>query len=237
MKYLIGLIIALFLLDSHSAVDPKSYIPPKAFKYKETIKNEIERNFSNLVEYNYVPSLIEHESCISLTHSRCWEPTSRLKSAREEGAGLGQITRTFNEDGSVRFDSLADMARAHREELKELSWKNVYERPDLQIRTIVLMVRDIYGRYKDIEDPIERLKFSDAAYNGGSRDLNKQRMICKVKEGCNPSVWKDNVGSICVKSTKILYGNRSACDINKHHVYDVFENKLPKYKKQFFPSS
>ena len=38
-----------------------------------------------------VGALIEHESCISLTHSRCWNAASRLKTEKEEGAGLGQF--------------------------------------------------------------------------------------------------------------------------------------------------
>lgn len=233
MRWLL-LTLLFFSSAVSSAVDPKVYIPPKAFKYKEVIKSELDNYYSSIADYNYIPSLIEHESCLSLTHSRCWEPTSRLKSAREEGAGLGQITRTFNPDGSIRFDSLSDMVRAHREELKELSWSNVYTRPDLQIRTMVLMVRDIDNRFRDIKDPLERLKFVDAAYNGGSRDVNKQRSICKLKENCNKDIWFGEVESICVKSPKILYGNRSACDINRHHVKDVFSVKLPKYRRFFF---
>lgn len=39
----------------------------------------------------YVGGLIEHESCISLTHSRCWNSAARLKTEKEEGAGLGQF--------------------------------------------------------------------------------------------------------------------------------------------------
>ena len=43
----------------------------------------------------YVGGLIEHESCISLTHSRCWNPKSRLKTEKEEGAGLGQFHQSM----------------------------------------------------------------------------------------------------------------------------------------------
>ena len=38
-----------------------------------------------------VPALIEQESCISLTHSKCWNSASRLKTEKEEGIGLGQF--------------------------------------------------------------------------------------------------------------------------------------------------
>ena len=38
-----------------------------------------------------VPALIEQESCLSLTHSKCWNSASRLKTEKEEGIGLGQF--------------------------------------------------------------------------------------------------------------------------------------------------
>ena len=36
-------------------------------------------------------ALIEHESCITRTHSKCWNSGSRLKTEKEEGIGLGQF--------------------------------------------------------------------------------------------------------------------------------------------------
>lgn len=86
MKHLIW----LFALISNLAFAQADFIPPQAFQFKDTIKNELDLYFPNLYNYNYVPSLIEHESCITLKHKRCWNSLSRLKSAREEGAGLGQ---------------------------------------------------------------------------------------------------------------------------------------------------
>ncbi|QXN70523.1 putative lytic murein transglycosylase [Bacillus phage vB_BspM_AgentSmith] len=65
------------------------YIPPQAFDFKLNIQEELDKHFDYIPDYNYVPALIEHESCLSLSHSRCWNSTSRLKTQREEGAGLG----------------------------------------------------------------------------------------------------------------------------------------------------
>jgi len=182
-------------------------------------------------------SLIEHESCISLTHSRCWNPKSRLKSAREEGAGLGQITRAYRPDGSVRFDALAEIRSKHKNELYELSWSNVYERPDLQIRAVVLKSKDNYVYYmKKASSPFEALAFGDAAYNGGIGGLDKERRACQLAEGCDPSKWFGHVERYCLKSKAALYGNRSACDINRHHVKDVLLIRAPKYQ-QFWKQS
>lgn len=209
-------------------------IPDKAFLYKEIIKEELDNIFPDIPEYNYIPSLIEHESCISLTHSRCWSPTSRLKTSREEGAGLGQLTRAYRSDGTIRFDKLTELKAAYKTELKDLYWDNIYQRPDLQIRAIVLLVRSDNNRLREVSDPVERLKMTDVAYNGGIGGLLKERRACGLAKGCDADVWFNNVELYCLKSKRILYSNRNACDINRHHAEDVFHHKLPKYKKYYY---
>ena len=176
-----------------------------------------------------LPALVEHESCISLRHSRCWNASSRLKSAREEGAGLGQITRAWNADGTLRFDALAEM-RARHPGLREWSWANVYQRPDLQLRAVVLKSRDDFRALAVIADPVERLAFADAAYNGGMGGVQRDRRACQVTTACDPQRWFGHVEGTCTKSRAALYGGRSACDINRHHVHDVLVTRSPKYR-------
>lgn len=212
----------------------ETYIPPQAFKYQSTISEELDKHFNELPDYAYVPSLIEHESCISLKNKRCWEPSSRLKTAREEGAGLGQITKAYNKDGSLRFDKVTELQSQYKTELKEMSWKNIYTRPDLQIRSIVLMLRDDYRRFNTITSDANRLAFTDAAYNGGRGGVNKDRRACSLKDGCDSTKWFGNVEYTCTKSKKALYGKRSACDINRDHVKDVMLVNLPKYRTYYF---
>lgn len=231
MKYLVFLVISI---ASTAVYGSRNYIPERAYEHRETISNELELYFPSIPTRNYVPSLIEHESCISLTHSRCWKSTSELKSSREQGVGLGQVTRAYNSSGTVRFDSLTNMRNRYRSELSEASWDSIKDRPDLQIRIIVLMLRDDYKSLYTIQNEIVRLQMTDAAYNGGIGGLTNERRACGLASNCNPQLWFNNVEKYCLKSRKILYGNRSACDINRHHVKDVFYSKLPKYKKYYF---
>ncbi len=225
---LFGLLTYLFLLSSVLA---QNYIPPQAYTFKDTIRTEIDMYFNNIPNYNYIPALIEHESCISLKHKRCWNSTSRLKSAREEGAGLGQITRAYNADGSLRFDSLYELRTRYKKELKDAAWETIYSRPDVQIRMIILMSRDNYNKLYDVPEPMEKLAMADAAYNGGMGGLQKGRRLCSLKQGCDPTIWFGNVEKIIVKSTKPIYGDRSPDDINKHHVKDVIRTRMPKYER------
>jgi hypothetical protein len=178
----------------------------------------------------YLGSLIELESCIHLKHSRCWNPKSRLKSAREEGAGLGQITKAFKPDGTIRFDALSELKHKYPKELSELSWQVVYDRPDLQIRALTLMMRDNYQYFnKHVKNPYDAYAFADAAYNGGVGGVNHERRACKLASWCNPDLWFNNVEKLCLKSKVALYGNRSACDINREHVQDVINTRSAKY--------
>lgn len=181
----------------------------------------------------YLASLAEHESCVSLKHSRCWNPKSKLKTSREEGSGIFQLTRAYTSYGTIRFDALSELRSLHKTELKELSWSNIYTRPDLQLRAGVLKMRDNYRYYIKYTDKENALAFADAAYNGGIGGLDKERRACKISGSCDSSKWFDNVEKFCMKSKAALYGQRSACDINRHHVKDVLVIRSPKYIRFF----
>jgi hypothetical protein len=156
----------------------------------------------------------------------CWNPGARLKSVREEGAGMGQITRAYRANGSLRFDSLTDLTRQYRDELDGLTWANVYGRPDFQLRALVLMSRDATRPFKDTGDP---LAFGDAAYNGGSTGVQQERRACRLTQGCDARLWFGHVANHCLKSRRPLYGGRSACDINREHVHNVLNVRRAKY--------
>jgi hypothetical protein len=219
----IAALLGLFGRSANAAV------PSRALEHLPTLASEIERYWPNVPQREYFGGLIEHESCITLKHSRCWAPTSRLKSEREEGAGLGQLTRAWRADGSLRFDVLTEMRQRHPG-LRELDWSNIYRRPDLQMRAVVLKVRGDFAALYSAGDRLARLAFADAAYNGGLGGLQRERRACSVKPGCDSQQWFGHVENTCLKSRAPLYGGRSACDINRHHVADVLRVRAPKYR-------
>ena len=153
-----------------------------------------------------------------------------MKSQREEGAGLFQITRAYRADGSLRFDALAELRAKYRSELYQLNWYNIYSRPDLQMRAGILKLKENYEIFKPYAaNTLEALAFADAAYNGGIAGVNKERRACVLTKGCDPSKWFGHTEKLCLKSKVALYGNRSACDINRHHVKDVLLIRSNKY--------
>jgi membrane-bound lytic murein transglycosylase MltF len=111
-------------------------------------------------------------------------------------------------------------------ELGELSWSNIYQRPDLQIIGIYLKLKENYDQYKFTREP---LAFADAAYNGGNADVRREIRACKLGKDCDPTIWFNNVERFCVKKPGAHTGGRSACEINRYHVRDVF-NRAEKYR-------
>jgi len=231
-KYLVMLVLC-FLNSSVYAQSVKTYIPERAHQYLPLLKAETLRLMPELLTPQYFGALIEHESCISLKHSRCWSPTSEFKTKREQGVGVGMLTRAYRADGTLRFDALRDLRANYLSELRELSWVNIKTRPDLQIRAVILLYKDSYRRLGMVNQQSERLKMADAAYNGGIGGLQRERRACSLSARCDPDIWDLNVERYCLKSKKALYAGRSACDINRHHVHDTYYTRMPKYQPYF----
>jgi len=222
-------LLGLFGRSVHAA-EVSTYIPAGAHAHLPALKGELRANWPDHPAPEVVAALVEHESCVSLKSARCWNPKSQLKTQREEGAGFGQITRAYKSDGTLRFDALAEMRTRHPVALAGFNWANVYARPDLQLRTLVLQSRDNFQSLRVVADPRERLAMADAAYNGGLGGVQAERRACGLKAGCDPQRWFGNVEVVCLKSRRPLYGGRSACDINRHHVTDVLLVRSPKYR-------
>lgn len=225
---LIAMAIAFVGLLMVFAPRAKAAELPSGFaKYGPMLKAEQRHYWPDHPDSVVLAGLVEQESCISLKSKGCWNPSAKLKTQREEGAGMGQLTRAYRADGAVRFDALASVREQYQSELDELSWSNVYTRPELQLRTIVLMSRDAAKPFRSAPD---MLAFGDAAYNGGQSGVQNERRACTLSRGCNPGKWLANVEVHCLKSRQPIYGGRNACDINREHVRNAVYIRPAKYR-------
>lgn len=240
-------VIAVLLLItssiSYANNNPLMDIPKNFYIHKDSLKVATDRyidrlelkHMTNMNYYPYFSGLIEHESCISLTHSRCWSAKAELNTKwpngkqREQGIGLGQITRAYTEAGTIRLDVLNDLKKRFPSELSELTWNNIREKPELQMRAILLLWVDNYRRLPAHIREIDKMAMSDSAYNGGYGYILKDRKTCGLKAGCDPNLWFRNVETINSRGNKILYGNRTANQINRDHVRDVIMIRMSKY--------
>lgn len=209
LAIVLSALLALFGRQAHA-----QGIPPQAEPLLQVLGAEVRQAWPAHPMPHYFGGLVEHESACP-RKSSCWRPTAQLKTAREEGAGLGQLTRAWSPDGRLRFDALAEMRAAHPT-LAELDWATIYQRPDLQLRAIVLKSRE---DWRWLGQP--PLEFVDLAYNAGRARVVQDRRACAMTPGCDPSLWAGHVERTCTASRAPIYGNRSACDISRHHVADV----------------
>ena len=197
-------------------------VPAAAEPLLPVLQAEIQRHWPDHPQPSYFGGLIDHESACPRPRS-CWRPTAQLLTAREEGAGLGQLTRAYHPDGRLRFDALAEM-RAQHPALRELSWESIYQRYDLQLRAVVLKNRSDCRRLG-----MPAMEFCDLAYNGGLGRVTQDRRACQLQPPCDPAQWWGHVEHTCTASRKPIYGTRSACDISRHHVHDVIKVRAPRY--------
>lgn len=230
--HLLLLIILIIVtpLSYGQKINVREYLPKNMPRLAPTVIEESIKYSPEIVPW-YFFSLIEQESCISLTHSKCWNEKAELKNSRENGVGVGQLTRAWDKNGKLRFDNLTSLSKKYSS-LREMTWNNIKTRPDLQVRSMILLHRESYKKLNVVKDEFERLAMSDAAYNGGYGHLNKERIACGVLKNCDPQKWFGNVENIkTIKSQKKqkIYGNQSMWQINRTHVKNVMTVRMEKY--------
>lgn len=177
---------------------------------------------------------VERETCITLTHPKCWSPRAELKTARENGIGLGQFTRAYNADGSIRFDKIAEL-RAQHKELRNWTWEQRYD-PRLQATALVLMDRTGWARFAPLAaTPQDTWAFTLAGYNGGDGGVMRDRMLCAREPGCDPMRWFGHVELYSTKSRVKWQGyGQSVYNINRGYVRQVLR-RAPAYREEWHP--
>ena len=196
-------------------------VPANARLLAPLVVQEIDAHWPAVPRRSYIGALIEKESCVTLKSRTCWTTAARLKTSREEGAGLGQTTRAWSNTGVLRFDALTEVRSMAPAELQEMNWDTVYLRADLGVRAVLVKLRDCHARFERLKVPGEmaRLAFCDAAYNGGLGDVQQERKLCALTKGCDPDQWFGHVELHSNKSRTAWQGyGASAYDINRAHV-------------------
>jgi membrane-bound metal-dependent hydrolase YbcI (DUF457 family) len=193
----------------------------RARAYLPMLEREVDRTWAAHPDRTILAGQISNETACPRQRS-CWLPSAELRSAREQGVGFGQFTRTFRADGSTRFDALTEIVQRHPA-LNGLSWNTITSRPDLQLRAFVLKALDDNRTFVAVTDPHERMLFGLVSHNRGAGGVQNERMACKLAPGCDPGRWFGNVELHCTASRVALYGNRSACDISRAYPKDIIQ--------------
>lgn len=209
-----------------SSSTPK--LPPRAYDYIDDLNAAITSMNFPLQHKQSIAGQVEQETCPSPTHSKCWNPRAELKTSRELGTGLGQVTIAYNADGSERFNVFKELTA--RQELRDWKWEDRYN-PYYQIKGILVLNRTNYVKLNyPFENEYEKMAAMFAAYNGGFGDVMKSRYVCYKHPTCPSRKWFGGIETMNVKSTaKVIYG-RSARDINNEYPYNILKVRMQKYE-------
>lgn len=171
---------------------------------------------------------IEAESCITATHPKCWNPSAELKTSREYGFGLGQITKAYRADGSVRFDNFVEAKRKYRE-LKDWTWETRLD-PRYQMRAMILMDKECFRVVPFAKDGLNRAAMMLVCYNSGLGGILQDRQLCRQEAGCDPDTWFNNIEKHSLKSRIKVQGyGKSFFDISREYPRKVLFVKAPNY--------
>lgn len=198
-------------------------IPAAALALLPVLHMEITTKWPTMPLRSTIAAQIEKESCISLKHSKCWNPRAELKTSREYGFGLGQITITS------RFNVFEELKAEHKT-LSDWKWEDRFD-ARYQIRAVVLKDQRTYYAIKGATTEIDRLSFMFSAYNGGLGGVTKDRVLCSNTKGCDKNKWKGNVENTSYKSKTAVKGyGQSFFAINRGYV-DQIINLQPRREK------
>lgn len=209
------------------AVAPRALaadLPAGATQYLPVLDAEISARWPAMPMRSVLASQVEQESG--------WRVAATLKTSREEGVGLGQFTRAYDQRGRLRFDALADVVHLDPS-LATWTWADRYN-PRMQLRAVTVKNRECYRHFSRLADSDNALAMCDGAYNCGEGCIYARRRLCAQASGCDPSVWFSNLERYSAQSKTRWHGyGQSAHDITNTHVRNVMHDRRSKYAVWF----
>lgn len=195
---------------------------PNEKAYLPVLCVEVVQYWPEAPEKDTFPAQVQQETCPSLKSKKCWSPTAELKTSREYGFGLGQITVT------KRFDNFKEAKKLDRS-LANWTWEGRYN-AQFQLRTLVLTNKFNYSKLSWAADSHERLALTFASYNGGLGGVLSDRGVCKATSGCDPSRWFNNIAKTSKKSKVTASGyGESFFSINRKYVSNIMFIRRERY--------
>lgn len=195
-------------------------------KYLPVLSREIDKYWKDAPVRSVFAAQVRQETCPSLKSKKCWSPFAELKTDREYGFGLGQITVTKS------FDNFRE-ARKLDSSLKSWAWEDRYK-AEFQLRTLVLTNKVNYGFFLRDSSPLNALAFMFAAYNGGRGGVLSDRAVCRATLGCSPGVWFGNVERTSRKAKVAANGyGKSFFEINREYVRHICIEYPARYSEYF----
>lgn len=200
-------------------------LPANARLYLPMLKAEQQAWWADMPLPSALGAQVEQETCVSQKSKRCWSPRAELRTSRERGVGLGQITRT------ARFDALSEMVASNPDALRGWGWNSpaLYD-PRFQLRALVLKDKQGWAVIRGADTSTDRLAFAFAAYNGGIGGVISDRKLCQATQGCDSGRWFGHVERTSLKAKVAAAGYRvSFFQVNREYVRNVMVARRGRY--------
>ena len=210
-----------------------SALPALALVYLPVLLCEIQSYWPEYPNPSIMAGQVEQETCSSLTSKKCWNPRAELKTSREYGFGLGQITIAYNTDGSERFNTFNEIKILDKS-LAAWAWENRYS-GQLQLRALVLKNYQNWKAITFAATPEDRIFMKLYAYNGGLGAVLKDKKLCDKAPGCDSGKWFGHMEHTSSKSKTPfggVYGAQSPHSITREYVSNIVRIRAPRYREK-----
>lgn len=201
-------------------------LPVHAYRNLPVLVNAIDELWPTFPYYSMFAAQVEKESCISLKHSKCWNEKAELKTSREYGFGLGQITITS------RFNKFEELKQSSKH-LRNWNWNDRFN-ANYQLKAVIILNIQNYNKLNFVPNEYERIAMMFSAYNGGLGSVINDRKLCDSQPNskCDKNKWFNNVEIYSFKSKiKVSGYGESWYDINRGYVKQVMLLNHP-YKRR-----
>lgn len=227
----LGAIITISFLALICVARAAPYTPAGATQYAPVLVEKQKSNWPGIPTPWTLGGLVEQESCASLKSRQCWNPRAELKTSREYGFGLGQITIAYRPDGTERFNEFTTLQRQYAS-LRSWRWENRYD-PGYQLTALIEMVKALWTKTPPANGDDTHWAFTLVSYNGGLGALLQDRRYCANSAGCDPTLWFGNIETHSLKSKapQKAYGGQSWYSITRGYVKNVLTIRRAKYQQ------
>lgn len=229
MKYWILFTLYFFIFFGYLPYGNAQELPKLAYKYLPILKNDIDTLGFPTQYKESMAGQVEQESCISIKSKLCWNPHVELKTSRELGVGVGQLTIAYNSNGSVRFNAFSDAVHQYKQ-LHNWSWQDRFD-PKMQFLALILKDQSSFEFMKfPTANYYEHLAMALVGYNGGMGSVLQDRKLCMTIQGCDPTRWFGNIEKYSRKSKITMRGyGQSPFQISREYPINILKIRMSKY--------